>query len=86
MRYGVRRQTLPLAVYREVVAHVMQVAGVEAMLAESTSSSFDYSHSQVEALWIQHDDALDPQDQAQVAQILAYYGDRYGPWETLNSP
>jgi hypothetical protein len=83
-KYGVRSRTLPLAMYREVAAHVMQVAGVEVELWPQRSPSFDYSQSQIDSLWIEYPEGLDAASQSQVQQILAYYGDRYGAWETLS--
>lgn len=82
-KYGVRSRTLPLAVYREVAAHLMQVTAVEVELVPQRSPSFDYSQSQIDSLWITHSEDLDPTIQSQVQQILAYYSDRYGVWETL---
>jgi hypothetical protein len=85
MKYGVRWRTLPLAVYREVAAHLTLVEGIQTELRPQQSSTFDYSQSQIDSLWITQPDSLPPADQAQVQQILAYYGDRYGPWETLTA-
>jgi hypothetical protein len=52
-------------------------------LVPQRSTSFDYSQSQIDSLWIAHPEDLDSVSQSQVQQILAYYGDRYGAWETL---
>ncbi|HEY9906227.1 MAG TPA: hypothetical protein V6D18_01310 [Thermosynechococcaceae cyanobacterium] len=84
MKYYVRFATLPLAVYREVQSHLCQVEGVEVGLVTQQSSQFDYARSQIESLWIQHSDSIAAPEQARVQQILAYYGDRYGPWETVD--
>ncbi|HEY9658167.1 MAG TPA: hypothetical protein V6C65_06925 [Allocoleopsis sp.] len=73
---------LPLAVYREVVAHLRQVDGVEAGLLSQRSQQFDYLQSQVGSLWIRFT-TTDVMAKPRVEQILAYYGDRYGTWETL---
>ena len=43
---------LPLAVYREIAAHIRQVLGVEVGLIPQTSSEFDYNQSQISGLWI----------------------------------
>lgn len=77
--------TLPLAVYREVAAHLRQVSGVDAGLLPQTSTSFDYTLSQVGGLWISYGSAADEQSRHRVEQVLAYYGDRYGAWEILPS-
>ncbi|GAB4235873.1 MAG: hypothetical protein Kow00121_63330 [Elainellaceae cyanobacterium] len=74
---------LPLAVYHEVVAHLRQVTGVEAGLLPQRSQEFDYLQSQIGGLWIRYTDATEATAQRRIEQILAYYGDRYGAWETV---
>jgi len=85
LRYQIRCTGLPLAVYREVAAHLRQVKGVEAGLIAQTSQQFDYNESQVGGLWIQYADASDLQGRERVNQILAYYQNRYGDWEEETS-
>lgn len=84
LQYRLRCPGLPLAVYREVVAHLQQVTGVEAELLRQQATEFDYHLSQVGGLWIRHTVA-DPSHYQRVEQILAYYGDRYGAWEALKT-
>ncbi|WAL61756.1 hypothetical protein [Thermocoleostomius sinensis] len=74
---------LPLAVYREVAAHLRQVTGVDAGLLPQRSQTFDYQQSQVGGLWIRYREEVDGSSQQRIEQILAYYGDRYGAWETV---
>lgn len=74
---------LPLAVYREVAAHLRQVTGVEAGLLPQRSPTFNYLQSQVGGVWIRYGAEMDAASQQRVEQILAYYGDRYGVWETV---
>ena len=81
LRYQIRCPGLPLAVYREIAAHLRQVQGVEAGLIPQTSQQFDYNQSQVGGLWIQYADASDAVARERVNQILAYYQNRYGAWE-----
>lgn len=89
MRYLVKCAGLPLAVYREVAAHLSQVDGVKTGLIAQSSPQFDYQQGQVESLWIEVSEvSAKSQSQrdiclsrSQVDQILAYYGDRYGAWE-----
>ncbi len=81
MKYQVQCLGLPLAVYREVAAHLSQVDGVKTGLVSQRSSQFDYNQSQIESLWIQVLDSATSASQARVEQILAYYGDRYGAWK-----
>ncbi len=76
---------LPLAVYREVAAHLRQVDNVEAGLISrpitSSPEKFDYSQSQIEALWIEHPENLDSQSKQRIESILDYYAQRYRPWQ-----
>jgi hypothetical protein len=72
---------LPLAVYREVVAHLRQVDGVEVGLIPQQSQEFDYLQSQIAGLWL--DCTTASTDIAKVETILAYYAQRYGDWQTL---
>jgi hypothetical protein len=93
VRICVKNDRLPLAIYREVAAHLAQVPGVTAVCLPQTTPDFSYTLSQVGGLAIdladhRADQSLDqlPDDithrasRVQVEQILAYYGDRYGAW------
>ncbi|MBD2778736.1 hypothetical protein [Iningainema tapete] len=68
---------VPLAVYRELAAHLCQVEGVEVGLIPQTSQNFDYNQSQIGGLWIEYTPNSHPQSQQRVEQILAYYQNRY---------
>ncbi len=81
LRYRICCPGLPLAVYREVAAHLRQVKGVDAGLLPQTSQKFDYNQSQTGSLWIHYTDAADSVSREQVNQILTYYQNRYGTWE-----
>ncbi|MBE9178104.1 hypothetical protein IQ268_05825 [Oculatella sp. LEGE 06141] len=83
-RYQLYCVGLPLAVYREVAAHLRQVTGVDAGLLPQTSHQFDYHQSQVGSLWIQYTATANAAAQQRVAQILEYYSDRYGAWNAVN--
>lgn len=74
---------LPLAVYREVAAHLRQVTGVDAGLLPQRSQTFDYGQSQVGGVWVRYGSEANAVSQRRVEQILVYYGDRYGAWETV---
>lgn len=76
---------LPLAVYREVVAHIRLTIGVQAGLMPQDSQQFDYYQSQVGGLWIEYPPEIDPIDRQRVEQILQYYGDRFGEWQVDRS-
>ena len=74
---------MPLAVYREVEAHLRQVEGVEVEVLPQTSQQFEYLKSQASGLSIRYDLEADEESRRRVGQILAYYGDRYAPWEPV---
>lgn len=77
-KYEVEFPGLPLAVYREIAAHLRQVSGVETGLTPQQSQDFDYNQSQVGSLWIEYSETATSAAQERVAQILAYYQQRYG--------
>lgn len=84
-RYQLTCPSLPLAVYREVAAHLRQVNGLKAGLWPILSSlPFDYDRSQVGGIWIEYPEDADDSDRQRVAQILAYYSDRFGPWQEVD--
>ena len=68
---------LPLAVYREVAAHLRQVVGVEVGLIPQTSVEFDYNQSQVSGLWVSWTPTADAESREKFKQIVAYYQNRY---------
>ena len=83
VEYRLHSPHLPLAVYREVAAHLRQIDGVKAGLLPQNSKEFDYLQSQVGGIWIRYSEEAPKACQTQVEVILTYYGDRYGQWETL---
>lgn len=85
LRYQIQCPGLPLAVYREVAAHLRQVEGVETGLIPQQSKQFDYGDSQIGGLWIEYPEGFDSAGRQRVDRILAYYGDRFSPWEPLVS-
>jgi len=68
---------MPLAVYRELAAHLRQVTGVEVEILPQTSQTFDYQQSQVGGLIVRYLPQSLPSSPERVQQILAYYGQRY---------
>lgn len=78
LRYEVEFPGLPLAVYRELAAHLHQVDGVETGLTPQQSQEFDYDRSQVGSLWIEYSETADVASRQQVDRILNYYQQRYG--------
>jgi hypothetical protein len=78
--------TVPLAVYREVAAHLRQVNGVEVELLPQIASQFDYELSQVGGLHLSWPEDLSSEAQAKVLKILEYYRQRFGEWRAPQSP
>ncbi|PSF38784.1 hypothetical protein C7H19_04600 [Aphanothece hegewaldii CCALA 016] len=72
---------LPLAIYREIATHLMQVNGVQTLLIPQDSKSFDYQQSQIKALVIQYHGKFKPQIEA----ILNFYASRYGAYQRHDS-
>ncbi|BBA80177.1 hypothetical protein RGRSB_1791 [cyanobacterium endosymbiont of Rhopalodia gibberula] len=72
---------LPLAVYRELAAHLQQVKGVTTKLIPQQSERFDYAKSQVETLLIQYPSSLDILEKYQIKRILDYYAKVHGAYE-----
>ncbi|MFM2313752.1 MAG: hypothetical protein RLZZ04_3028 [Cyanobacteriota bacterium] len=80
---------LPLAVYREVAAHLRQVSGVDTRvimrsLEPDPQEKFDYYQSQVAALEINYIDNLEnfmAVDKQRISEILDYYAQRYSSWQ-----
>lgn len=83
MKYQVQFSQMPLAVYREVAAHLEQVLGVEVVLLPQQSQQFDYLQSQVMGLQFRYTEQAEANAEAQVKRILTYYGDRYGDGHSI---
>lgn len=77
LKYEIQFPGLPLAVYREIAAHLCQVEGVETGLYPTQSKQFNYNQSQVGSLWIQYAQTAGLESRERVDQILAYYQNRY---------
>jgi hypothetical protein len=72
---------MPLAVYREVAAHLRQV-GVEVEFLPQLANYFDYELSQVGGLQITGVDELDTLSQNRLREILQYYCKQFGEWRS----
>jgi hypothetical protein len=77
MKEQIEFANLPLAVYREIAAHLRQVVGVEVGLIPQTSVEFDYNQSQVSGLWVLWTPTIDEDSRERFKQIVAYYQNRY---------
>ncbi|MEL6787628.1 MAG: hypothetical protein AAFO76_09510 [Cyanobacteria bacterium J06607_15] len=81
---------LPLAVYREVAAHLRQVEGINTSLIlrsleHDPKAKFDYYQSQVAALQIDYGADTSESERHRVSKILAYYAQRYADWVIVNN-
>lgn len=74
-------ERLPLAIYREIVAHLRQIDGVNADLYEQRATEFDYLQSQVGGLWLEY--SAEPKIESTINAILTYYAQKYGSWVTV---
>jgi len=74
---------LPLAIYREVVAHIRQIGNIEVSLLEQTSKQFEYLQSQVGGLLVEYDEDFPTEKLRQLDSILAYYANKYGSWSNI---
>ncbi|MEM6447297.1 MAG: hypothetical protein AAFY57_05280 [Cyanobacteria bacterium J06642_2] len=70
-RFAVRYDDLPLAVYREIAAHLRCIPGVEAELEANDSTSFRYGDSQIGALIVTRSAEA---SESRLVQVLDYYG------------
>lgn len=70
---------LPLAVYREVAAHLRQVSGVEVDSISREPTEFDYHQSQVDSLVLRYPNTEGQRDR--IDTILGYYAQRHSPWQ-----
>ncbi|AHB88505.1 hypothetical protein NK55_05990 [Thermosynechococcus sp. NK55a] len=71
---------MPLAVYRELAAHLQLLDGVSVRLLPQTCSHFDYELSQIEGIAVAVPPTLDPSTQARYEEILEHYGLQHGGW------
>jgi hypothetical protein len=72
---------MPLAVYREVAAHLRQVDGFSAELLPQTAKAFDYELSQSGGLQLAWTEDLSDFNRVRVLEILEYYRQRFGSWQ-----
>jgi hypothetical protein len=76
---------LPLALYREIAAHLQQVKGVQASLSpQPPSSPFNYRSSQVATLHLTYTPQFQPDTTQEVWAILNYYAQRHGRFDILD--
>ncbi len=71
---------LPLAIYRELAAHLRQIEGVTIELISQQSQQFDYAQSQIDHLKIGYPPSIPPSDKQRLEEILNYYAQIYTPY------
>ncbi|MDJ0846310.1 hypothetical protein [Crocosphaera sp.] len=64
---------LPLAIYRELAAHLRQIEGVTIELIPQQSQQFNYAQSQIDYLEMSYPLTLSPADKQRLEEILNYY-------------
>ena len=85
LRDQMRWRKLPLAVYREIAAHLRQVEGVDTgLLPVPPGEPFESDQSQVGGLWVEYPETIAPSERNLMERILAYYNNRYGAFERLS--
>lgn len=77
-KFSITYPNLPLAIYREVAAHLRQVRGVVAEVLPQTSAEFNYNQSQSGGLLLEYSPDIDSQERAQAEAILSHYATIYG--------
>jgi hypothetical protein len=75
---------MPLAVYREVAAHLQQIEGITVAFLTPIDREFSYTESQLGGLEIIGADRLADVDRLRLDRLLGYYADRYNPWKIDN--
>ncbi|MGK7954049.1 MAG: hypothetical protein AB4063_02085 [Crocosphaera sp.] len=71
---------LPLAVYRELAAHLRQIEGVTIELIPQKSRKFDYAESQINHLRIGYPLTISTQEKQRIEEILDYYAQVHGTY------
>jgi hypothetical protein len=80
-KFTISNYQIPLAVYREIAAHLQQIEGVKVAFLMPTDREFSYTESQLGGLEITGIDRLMDRDRLQVERLLSYYAEYYHEWE-----
>jgi hypothetical protein len=67
---------IPLAIYREIAAHLKQIEGVEINFIPQTSRKFDYNYSQISGFELSYPANLNPYEKQSLNNILNYYSEK----------
>ena len=80
-KFTIANPQVPLAVYREIAAHLQQFEGVTVSFLTKVNREFSYLESQLGGLEIRGADRLTDLDRIRIDRVLSYYADRYDPWQ-----
>ena len=80
-KFTICNDRMPLAVYREVAAHLQQIEGISIEFLNPIDRDFSYNNSQLGGLEIAGADRLTQPDRVRLEQILSYYANRFAAWE-----
>ncbi len=80
-QFTISNDRIPLAVYREIAAHLQQIAGIAVADLAPPKREFDYLQSQLGGLKITGADRLLEIDRLRLDRILDYYANRYDRWD-----
>jgi len=72
---------IPLAIYREIAAHLRQIEGVEINFIDQTAPNFDYKYSQYSGFELSYPDNLNSYDLQCLNNILNYYAQKWQPFQ-----
>ncbi len=65
---------LPLAIYRELAAHLRQIQGVSTQLIPQKSQQFDYAQSQIDHLEMSYSVELSSQEKQRLEECHQFIG------------
>jgi hypothetical protein len=80
-KFTIANHQVPLAVYREIAAHLRQIEGITVSFLTSVDRGFSYTESQLGGLEIMGANLLTDSDRIRLERLLNYYADRYNQWE-----
>jgi hypothetical protein len=80
-KFTIANHQLPLAVYREIAAHLRQFEEITVSFLTAIDRGFSYTESQLGGLEIMGANLLTDGDKLRLDRLLNYYADRYDRWE-----
>ena len=80
-KFTISNHQLPLAVYREIAAHLRQFEGVTVSFLTPVDRGFSYTESQLGGLEVMGANLLTDGERVRFDRVLDYYADRYNQWE-----